>query len=640
MEGTSIGQGFLNKWEEKASRSNFDLWIVTAVAALFTFLLYDFKVSEGGDDSAYVSRAFDLLNIGRFPSFQGPVYPIVLAGIIGLFGLQLQVLKLSSALFTLLFFHCGYRLLKKRIPVAALFPTFLIAASSPMLMYFSSQTYSEAFFLALLLPFLYYVFTAYVDNTQAASWKHHFLIALFLWLLGSTRTVGYAALPAVWLFLAIDKRWIDIGKFTAAFAGVFAGMQGLKTLIFGGEFLQFSSQGGTLLLKDPYNPTLGKEDLSGFVSRFTGNADLYLSKHYMKFLGLKDLASTETATFTTLVITVLFAMATYFGWKNRSFRFLSILTAGFIALTFLAVQTRWDQARLIVPYLPILTLLLISGTLYAFAQYKLAFGHAVVTISSVLILLAVWQKGGEPIAKSQKELKEALAGNVLAGYTPDWQSFIRMSEYAAENVPQEVEIASRKAGISFIYGGRKFVGITRIPFLPIDSVAEANEKILIQAQQFDKVLRLGVKRKTLDLLVFGEPNKGSGLKSEQFYYALSVPAGSRAALTADLDSLGVQYWEGLESLTNNFKETYIISPDDLVDRLQKDNVHYVILASLRRNPNQRSEFTINTIQRYLYYIQMKYPSALEQLHTIGQESLEPAYLFRVRFDAIEAVKQE
>jgi predicted short-subunit dehydrogenase-like oxidoreductase (DUF2520 family) len=93
-------------------------------------------------------------------------------------------------------------------------------------------------------------------------------------------------------------------------------------------------------------------------------------------------------------------------------------------------------------------------------------------------------------------------------------------------------------------------------------------------------------------------------------------------------------------LVKNYKETYVIDPDGLIESLEADNVHYVVMASLRRNPNQRSEFIINTIQRYLYYIQAKYPSALEQIHTIGQASLEPASLIKINYAAVEAVNGE
>ena len=92
---------------------------------------------------------------------------------------------------------------------------------SPLLLYFASQTYSEAFFLFLLAGFLSLFLSAFVDGQEAPDWKAHLLAALWIWLLGSTRTVGYASLPAVLLFLAMDRNWISMAKITASFSVFF-----------------------------------------------------------------------------------------------------------------------------------------------------------------------------------------------------------------------------------------------------------------------------------------------------------------------------------------------------------------------------------------------------------------------------------
>jgi hypothetical protein len=633
--------GVLKNLEQSFVKGRWDLWVVTGIAALMAFLLYDFKVSEGGDDSAYVSRAFDLLKIGRFPSFQGPIYPIVLSGLIGVFGLKLQLLKISSAVFMILFFHWTYRLLRTRIPIVALFPAFAMAAMSPLLLYFASQTYSEAFFLFLLAGFLSLFLSAFVDSQEAPSWKVHLLVALWIWLLGSTRTVGYASLPAVLLFLAMDRKWLSMAKITASFSGVFLAMQGLKTALFGGDLLQFSSQGGTLLLKDPYTPTDGKEDVAGFIDRFTGNADLYLSKHYMNFLGLRKESvlpngipePMQVEPLYTWGICLLLAVSIYFTWKNRTLRFLSLLTVGFITLTFLAVQTRWDQARLILPYLPFCTLIIFSGLIY-FASRMKSGGTSLqwaYVFGVSLLAISLMNKSSDRISESQTEFKEAIAGRPLAGYTPDWQNYILMSQYATQLVPESEEIACRKAGISFIYGGRKFVGITKIPFLPKENVVQL-PRIVIRMQQLDRFTGLtGLGRDRIELMAFGEPVKNSKLKPDQFYFTFALSDAEASKIFAVMDSVGMKHWNGLEPLVQQFAKTYLIDPEQLLRSLKDKNVHYVVMGSLRRNPNQRSEFIINTIQRYLSYIQAKYPNALRQIHRIGDQSMEPASLIKIDY---------
>ena len=209
----------------------------------------------------------------------------------------------------------------------------------------------------------------------------------------------------------------------------------------------------------------------------------------------------------TWVICLLLAVSIYFTWKNRTLRFLSLLTVGFITLTFLAVQTRWDQARLILPYLPFCTLIIFSGLIYSTSrmksggtslQWAYVFGVSLLAIS-------LMNKSSDRISESQTEFKEAISGRPLAGYTPDWQNYILMSQYATQLVPESEEIACRKAGISFIYGGRKFVGITKIPFLPKENVVQL-PRIVIRMQQLDRFTGLtGLGRDRIELMAFGEP---------------------------------------------------------------------------------------------------------------------------------------
>jgi len=70
-------------------------------------------------------------------------------------------------------------------------------------------------------------------------------------------------------------------------------------------------------------------------------------------------------------------------------------------------------------------------------------------------------------------------------------------------------------------------------------------------------------------------------------------------------------------------------PDELLQNLKDNNVRYIIMGSLRKYPNQKTQYTINTVQRYLYYIQQKYPEKIKHIQTIGAD--EPAYLFEITY---------
>jgi hypothetical protein len=53
------------------------VWVFMALTLLFSLLLYDPKISLSGDDSFYINRASEFIHSFKFPSFQGPLYPMV-----------------------------------------------------------------------------------------------------------------------------------------------------------------------------------------------------------------------------------------------------------------------------------------------------------------------------------------------------------------------------------------------------------------------------------------------------------------------------------------------------------------------------------------------------------------------------------
>lgn len=49
---------------------------------------------------------------------------------------------------------------------------------------------------------------------------------------------------------------------------------------------QFSAQGSSLIVqKDPYDPSKGTEDFSGYVQRFFDNYNIYISKRFFQLTG-------------------------------------------------------------------------------------------------------------------------------------------------------------------------------------------------------------------------------------------------------------------------------------------------------------------------------------------------------------------
>jgi hypothetical protein len=88
----------------------------------------------------------------------------------------------------------------------------------------------------------------------------------------------------------------------------------------------------------------------------------------------------------------------------------------------------------------------------------------------------------------------------------------------------------------------------------------------------------------------------------------------------------------LRLLHRNNKSFFAISPDTLLNSLRVNKVEYAIAANLRAVPSAKTERIINTVQRYLYIIEMKYPGIFTLQHQVGANDNEPALLYRINYN--------
>ena len=109
-----------------------------------------------------------------------------------------------------------------------------------------------------------------------------------------------------------------------------------------GKQNQFKGQSRILLQKDPYDASLGEEDLSGFITRLIENTDLSLSKRFYQLIGWKDELSIETNGFVTLLTLGLMLAGFWLVIKHRSTQASWVVATG---TRMYAVQPgRWPRA--------------------------------------------------------------------------------------------------------------------------------------------------------------------------------------------------------------------------------------------------------------------------------------------------------
>ena len=433
---------------------------ILGVFTLFSLLLFNLRVSEGGDDSTYIIRAVNFINDGSYPSFQGPLYPMFLSLFVALSGIKLGLLKVTSFVLMLISLWLIYRSFKDKIAYTLLFATLLILSVSSYFIYFTSQTYSEALFLLLQIPVFAIVFQLHDDESGQTNWKRVIVLSALILASYLTRTIGLGTLIAVVLFFLINKRYKDAGLITGSFILMLGLFLILKSAIWETSIID-SGQATTLIYKHPYQLDKGKETIGGFITRFIDNSNLYLSKHFLKMTGLRAMTKNSTIGLLTILLYGLFALSTFKAFKNNKYMlFVAIYLVIMLGITFVVLQKLWDQYRLIIPFFPFMVLIVLYG-LWEFCRtqkskllHYLFFG---------LVAISIVSTSAQSFSKIDLlTLRKNLKGDLYEGYTDDWKNYLSMAEYTGEKLPGNTMVAVRKPNMARIYAnGKKFYGIYR-----------------------------------------------------------------------------------------------------------------------------------------------------------------------------------
>ncbi len=466
-------------------------YILLGLSLITGLILFDMRLSVGGDDSTYIQRAYDYLKKGSFPFEQGPLYPVVLAPFVKLFGINLFVLKFLSFIFLNIAFIFTYKALKNRIPFLILFLLLGFIAVNAFYQYFSSVTYNEAFFLMMQSIAMYYSLLL-IDQSKDTvlnykkDWKILALVALFYILVSQTKTVAIICILPLLLYFLLNKKWDYLLGSFVAFAAVKIIFEIVIRASYGPPAVgQFQA----MFMVDLYKPQLGYEDFGGMIERFINNANTYLSARFLSIIYLREYNENYIVYRPpyTIVILVLISFFTILAYlKNKVVFFISLYALSLIIAVFFGIQSKNTQFRLVIIIVPYLVLLLMYGFYYLSRNINMLqllfiglFGY---------ITLASFYNATLKSAKNFPILKENLKGNRYAGFTPDWVNYLKASEWCADSIPPGEGIIARKHSMSFIYAnGREFTPIYQVPTIMdpdsmIDFVKTFNCRYMILAQ--------------------------------------------------------------------------------------------------------------------------------------------------------------
>ncbi|MBK9283858.1 MAG: hypothetical protein IPM51_06000 [Sphingobacteriaceae bacterium] len=459
--------GKVDLWLERNNKKLF--WLLLALSAFLCLISFNARISEAHDDALYLEGGWRFVN--EYPDYfytqNAPLYPLFLGLLVKLFGFKLVLFKLFSVVFTLLGLTFLFKALYKRVPGVVFIPVVVFQAVNHLIMYYASMTFTEAFYFFLQGLFFYFsgdlIETVSQNGVQfKVQLKKWLLFGLSMFLLSTCKSAAIVAIPVVILFFAAERNWKALG-FSLLSYGIIKGLyEVIVRTIWHGQS-QFQDQSKILLQKDPYNRSLGNEDLSGFIQRFIDNSNLYIGKRFYQLLGIRDenYISEKTVMeeygFVTFISIVIILIGLWFiiKHKKKHVAFFVLFSLAQASLSFIILAARWDQARIILVTMP----MLLTAMLYAFYHFtnKPGIGQTLYAVIGITIIVSVnvssFKRGLKNLPIVQKNLK----GDTYFGYTPDWINFLKCSEWCADSLSKETLVASRKAPMSFVYGkGKKF----------------------------------------------------------------------------------------------------------------------------------------------------------------------------------------
>ena len=278
------------------------------LCTIFAFLLFNLKISDGGDDSDYIFGAWQFLKGISFPTWHGSFYQIILSAFLWIFGLKIIILKLLSLV--LIVFHLFWlnKTFQNKIPAYILLLSLIFLAINANILVYASLTYSEALYFALQIICIYYSFQIIEKLQQNIPvikfWKDWLILGFFMFLLTNTRNIGISMVLAIVIYLIIYRKWLAL-----IFSLVPYVVYQVLFIIYKNSYWKFSKVGfedqfGVMFLIDPYNPSYGNESLKGFILRFFENANQYISGHLFSFVGI----NIEQNTILSIIITISFIL--------------------------------------------------------------------------------------------------------------------------------------------------------------------------------------------------------------------------------------------------------------------------------------------------------------------------------------------
>lgn len=433
-------------------------WVFASIFALFLLVaigLFDAYIVPMADDGNYVLEAMNLARHGIYPSFQSVLYNVLMVIPSALFGYDVLGFKLFSLLFAASGIYLFYKVFRDHLPASVVAFALFIYASNYAIQFYSSAVMSEAFFMTfqtiyLAIAFLLIKHFDSSDHSPSAGFLAWTGLVLLLFSISKNMQIISAFVIA--LYFALHGRWRPAAMIAGVFVAYRVVYSALIGILFGGSTV--SSQFSTMLLKNFYDPTQGNETLWGLMLRYRENFHHHIANDLIRVLGFgPEGIPFEGNPLVTWIFAIGCLLLLYraFRFKENQLFMLGLYLMVLMSVVFIALQTHWKQDRMILIFIPPLALF-IAGMLHREAsRSKTVWAHWAVISMMGLIGLAQLRHLPAKVEANRPKLHALLQGDEIGGYTTDWKNYHRMSNWAAENLPEGSRVGVRKSGTSIVF---------------------------------------------------------------------------------------------------------------------------------------------------------------------------------------------
>jgi hypothetical protein len=118
------------------------------------------------------------------------------------------------------------------------------------------------------------------------------------------------------------------------------------------------------------------------------------------------------------------------------------------------------------------------------------------------------------------------------------------------------------------------------------------------------------------------------------FFADKIDDSIRGAFSEAIRSAGFSYISSVDTIKSmsDGKVMKLYYPDSLLNQLQTAGVTHILTANLRRNSTRKDGMIINTVERYMAFIQEKYSQIFTKVSQVGDDNNEPATIVKIEYD--------